>query len=466
MYAMDRKNEEHHHHDNDDIPSSPSLSLSSTTDDSYNYDPYDDYDPTAAALNVQYDMESDFSIDESLAQLPLDIYDDLPLTSSSSEIEEIYANDDSYDTEGTSSGPVVIDDQSPILRGLNDNQADAVTKPIRCITRVIAGPGSGKTRVLTNRIAYLLQQNSRDKILGLTFSRKAANEMQERLHKLIEEQERLFPSKRRSYIDEEFIGTNGNDANTEGALRRVTLGTFHSVCSKILRWNGDYLASLPAILNDMSKSPTSNTNIVLNGMFHISDPRENLRTLREILEEYQINLNNEKNVKLDDIMKVIDSIKVQLFAGENPFDKLSGVDTASRKVVIARQVYYRYREKFLSSNCLDFDDLLYLTRELLTHRPEVRTRLQSRWDHIVVDEYQDTSIVQIDLIKLLTTDSLFVVGDADQSIYAWRGAYAESLFDFAKEFHEFSRDGVFTVYLMENYRYCDLCMCTRVHVNL
>ena len=413
-----------------------------------NYDPYDDYDANAAALNVQYDMDADLPIDDTLSQL--DIYDSpSQIIPSFDGIEEEY-QDDVYSAE-TALQPVVIDEHSPILRGLNSNQVDAVTKPMYCVTRVIAGPGSGKTRVLTNRIAYLLQQNSRDRILAVTFTRKASNEMQERLHKLIEEQEAFAPSKRRSYIEEEFIDSDGSQTATKEAIRRAMLGTFHSVCTKILRWNGEYLASLPSIQDDMSKSPNPN-NIVLDGNFHISDPRENIRTLKETLEEYNINIHEEKNIKIDDIVKLINFCKARLYSGENPFDT-SRVGFVSKTMEITKKIYYRFREKFLSTNSLDFDDLIYLARELLVQHPDVRTRLQKRWQHIFVDEYQDTSVVQVELIQLLTTNSLFVVGDADQSIYAWRGAYVESLYDFADKFKQFSAEGVSTVYLMENYRY-------------
>jgi DNA helicase II / ATP-dependent DNA helicase PcrA len=106
----------------------------------------------------------------------------------------------------------------------------------------------------------------------------------------------------------------------------------------------------------------------------------------------------------------------------------------------------------LAANTLDFDDLLYLSRELLLVRPDVQSNLQRRWQHIFVDEYQDTSEVEVDLIKMLSVNSLFVVGDADQAIYTWRGAHVESLYDFEHIFKSHHGDGVSTVYLMENYR--------------
>jgi DNA helicase II / ATP-dependent DNA helicase PcrA len=156
-------------------------------------------------------------------------------------------------------------------------------------------------------------------------------------------------------------------------------------------------------------------------------------------------------LKLDHITKSISSCKAMLYSGKDPFIVRNG-EHVPKLMEITTKIYYRFREKLLSSNSLDFDDLIYLTRELLLMNDTIRTRLQQRWQHIFVDEYQDTSQVQVELIKLLTTNSLFVVGDADQSIYAWRGAHAESLYDFEDVFKGYNINGVSTVYLMENYR--------------
>jgi superfamily I DNA/RNA helicase len=211
------------------------------------------------------------------------------------------------------------------------------------------------------------------------------------------------------------------------------------------------LSSLPSVVSDISNAKAS--NIFLDSNFHISDPREQTRILKETLEEYNISMTRYPNVKLDMIIKTISSCKAMLYMGENPFVPPKKNEIQTDQMKITTTIYYRFREKFLSTNSLDFDDLIFLTRELLLNYEDVRYRLQRRWQHIFVDEYQDTSTVQVELIKLLTTNSLFVVGDADQSIYAWRGAYAESLYDFEHVFKDFSPDGVATVYLMENYRY-------------
>lgn len=344
----------------------------------------------------------------------------------------------------------VVDATSPILAGLNPSQIEAVTQPMASVTRVVAGPGSGKTRVLTSRIAWLLQQNTRDRILGVTFTRKASGEMQERLHRLLAEQEQTTPTATTASRPEVVQETVGDaTASTPVGLDRVTLGTFHSICAKILRWNGDHLASLPSVIDDMSKSPSAP---VLDGNFNIADQGEQVRIVKECLAEYNIDL-KPYDLKPLQVLNTVSQFKRMLSKGENPFAEPKDTTTYELRVVqITQKVYYRCREKLLSTNCIDFDDLIYLTRELLLVNDDLRSRLQNRWNHVLVDEYQDTSQTQMDLIKLLTDRSLFVVGDADQSIYSWRGAHVGSLSDFANDFRQYHTDGVSTVYLMENYR--------------
>lgn len=313
-----------------------------------------------------------------------------------------------------------------ILRELNPSQVQAVTQPMATVTRVVAGPGSGKTRVLTSRIAYLLQCDPQCRVLAVTFTKKAAGEMLERLRTLLEED--------------------------QTGLDRVTLGTFHSVCAKILRWNGDRLATLPSVQQDMSKSYSSNTT-TLDGGFAIIDEGAQIRILRECIEEAEIDL-NDHNLKIKPILTTLGRCKAKLAQGGDPFHANStrGKDKfVSPTMQVVGMIYYQYRERLLTTNCLDFDDLIYLTRELLLTHPDVREHLQRRWPHVLVDEFQDTSRSQIDLVKLLTSSSLLVVGDADQSIYSWRGAHVTSLSDLEKEF-EHHLGGVETIYLMENYR--------------
>jgi DNA helicase II / ATP-dependent DNA helicase PcrA len=418
------------------IPKAFPTDVKSTVSNDIYDDPYEDHAMSAAAAFT--DFESSEADLESEYNSQLDGYD----LSQQLETPAIYEENEWTDNANHT---IPVDVNSPILRGLNPNQLEAVTKPLHSVTRVIAGPGSGKTRVLTNRIAWLLQQNSQDRILAVTFTRKAAGEMQERVHKMLVEQEQFTAMSSPSSSAEEFTG---EAKPVPSDLRRVTLGTFHSVCTKILRWNGDYLATLPSVQADLARSSTP---IVLDKDFNIMDPPEQKRIVKELLEEYKINILSE-NVKLEEILRRLSSSKMMFASGKNPFERKEGEAKLPRAMQITETIYNRFREKTLQSNSLDFDDLLCLSRELLLVRPDVRSSLQHRWRHIFVDEYQDTSQIQVELIQLLSVDSLFVVGDADQSIYAWRGAHVESLYDFEHVFKDHHRDGVSTVYLMENYR--------------
>ena len=311
------------------------------------------------------------------------------------------------------------------LEGLNEAQMEAVTATIPSITRVVAGPGAGKTRVLTCRILHLLRSEGSGRILAVTFTKKAADEMQTRLNKMYEQlkQDRGLP------VPTDDYGPHGID--------RVTLGTFHSVCSKILRWNGQQLALLPTIQEAMAES-TNATN--LDGAFAILDQGDQLRLVKQLLKAEGIDLSKEKKtVKALTILNCFPKLK----AGEVDAKQIRR-NPAMR---IADLIFPQYREHLYANNALDFDDLIFLTRELLETREEIRESMQRRWRHMLVDEFQDTSKLQLELVKLLSGKSLLVVGDADQSIYSWRGAHVESMVDFDTEF-----PGTETVYLMENYR--------------
>lgn len=330
--------------------------------------------------------------------------------------------------------------------GLNEAQCQAVTQPLTAISRVVAGPGSGKTRVLTCRIAHILNQTRRDRILAVTFTRKAAGEMQQRLEKLLVAQQQGNQDDN----DSNDIVQEGIDANTRAvppALYRVTLGTFHSVCAKILRWNGDLLSALPSISREMSNSPNETA---IDGSFVIIDQSEQMRLVKECLTEANIKLTDFKDIRPFNVVGAIGKAKSKYAMGEDPF-KPERNRSIPPILKIASKVYPRYVQKMLSTNCLDFDDLILLARELLMTHADVRENLQRRWPHVLIDEFQDTSKTQMDLVKLLTSSSLFVVGDADQSIYSWRGAHVGSLMDLEDDFRDHP-GGVQTVYLMENYR--------------
>jgi DNA helicase-2/ATP-dependent DNA helicase PcrA len=359
-------------------------------------------------------------------------------------IEDLQQNDNPEDTVFD------YDPDNAILKDLNPSQIKAVTQLPNTVMRVIAGPGSGKTRVLTCRMAHLLVEASRrDRILGVTFTRKAAGEMQERLVHLIEKVVKQQDNGILSAVaSEDEIQLEGDvdmaDVKAQQLLQRVTLGTFHSICAKILRWNGDLLATLPSLVKAMPRG------VNLDGAFAVIDEAGQLRLLRDCLNETNIDL-EAFNLKPKPLLSLLSDCKAQLAVGANPFEQTTNSKPLSRPKQIAQKVLPLYQEKLVGHNCLDFDDLIYFTRELLQENRDVRERLQRYWKHVLIDEFQDTSRTQMDIVKLLTTDSLFIVGDADQSIYSWRGAHVGSLHDFEDEYQDIP-GGVQTVYLMENYR--------------
>lgn len=350
---------------------------------------------------------------------------------------------------GQASNPTSL--QPAFLQGLNSNQCQAVTQPLHSITRVVAGPGSGKTKVLTCRIAYLLQQDPLARILGVTFTRKAAAEMQHRLERLLSSPE-SSNADMAAAVDSDGISENSDltiEENPQNlklvrapGLERVTLGTFHSVCARILRMGGELLCTLPSVTRDTIMVPNK---VLLDSNFVIIDEGEQLRLIREFMPADPL-----AEIKPVTILNAISRVKSLLARGIDPFsgkDKENGLRYDTRTIALIREIYMKYREHLFTSNSLDFDDLIEMTRELLFENTDIRQRLHNRWTHILVDEFQDTSQTQIELVKLLTTRSLFVVGDADQSIYSWRGAHAFSLQDLSNEF-----ESIDTVHLTENYR--------------
>ncbi|EED93495.1 UVRD/Rep like helicase [Thalassiosira pseudonana CCMP1335] len=325
---------------------------------------------------------------------------------------------------------------SIITEGLNPSQMEATLRPRYSITRVIAGPGAGKTKVLTCRIAHLLLSCEsegaghangihssylyREGILAVTFTKKAAMEMERRLTELVATSTQQLP------------------------VEQTTVGTFHSVCSKILRKN-QFVQTL-------------------DGSFNILDQSDQLRILKDVLKEHHIELKSSSaggggrndDIRPITVLNAISLMNTELAILSTPHNSIKKDDEDSSKKMsrkvrqIVTQIRVPFQKVKYSQNSVDFDDLILLTRELLLNHPEVREILHRRWRHILVDEFQDTSQVQLDLVRLLTTNSLFVVGDGDQSIYSWRGASPESMSDFEVAFHD--QMHVKSVYLMENYR--------------
>ncbi|WP_173195934.1 DNA helicase PcrA [Geobacter sp. SVR] len=280
-----------------------------------------------------------------------------------------------------------------LLKHLNPPQKEAVLYGEGPLL-ILAGAGSGKTRVITNRIAHLiLERGVRPwNILAVTFTNKAAKEMAERVRKL----------------------------SSHGDLPLIA--TFHSACGRILRREIHHLG--------------------FDSSFAIYDDRDSERLLKDILRELDL---DEKRFSPTAVGARIDDYKNRgLFPEE--IDPVAAGDIYNAKII---QIYAAYQERLRKCNALDFGDLLIQTVRLLSEFPEVRRYYQERFQWILVDEYQDTNPVQYHLIRLLAGErrNLCVVGDDDQSIYSWRGADIRNILEFEKDF-----PGVKIVRLEQNYR--------------
>jgi DNA helicase-2/ATP-dependent DNA helicase PcrA len=279
-----------------------------------------------------------------------------------------------------------------ILERLNPAQREAVEAPDGP-TLVVAGPGSGKTRVLTHRVAYLIEQRGvrPHRIMAVTFTNKAAREMKERLHAL------LGPE----------------------ILRQITIGTFHAICVRILRREAE--------------------NLPYDRDFVIYDDGDQLSLIRQCLRELNL---DDSDFAPRTILNAISRAKSQLIA------PAEYVPARYEHEAVAR-VYQRYQRLLLANNALDFDDLLMVTVRLLRANKEVLGKYQSQYEHILVDEFQDTNVAQYVILKLLAgrRRNLYVVGDEDQSIYAWRGADFRNVQRFRDDYKD-----VRVVLLEQNYR--------------
>lgn len=265
---------------------------------------------------------------------------------------------------------------------------------------IIAGAGSGKTRVLTIRIAYLMQQGiDAFNILSLTFTNKAAREMKKRIS--------------------DIVGS--------GEAKNLWMGTFHSVFARILRSEADKLGY-----------PSN---------FTIYDSQDSLRAISGIIKEMQL----DRDVyKPKQVLGRISNFKNSLITVKAYFNdkELQEADAMSKKPRMG-ELYEKYVEKCFKSGAMDFDDLLLKTNELLTRFPEVLAKYQNRFRYIMVDEYQDTNHSQYLIVRALSDkfQNICVVGDDAQSIYAFRGANINNILNFQKDY-----EGVKTFKLEQNYR--------------
>lgn len=268
-----------------------------------------------------------------------------------------------------------------LIEGLNERQKEAVLHTEGPLL-ILAGAGSGKTRVLTHRIAYLIEEKGifPGNILAITFTNKAANEMKERVDYLL-----------------------------DGNIDDIWMGTFHSVCVRILRRNID--------------------KIGYDRSFSIYDRDDQITVVKECIKD----LNLSKDMyKERSVLSVISSLKDKM-TDPDTYINQNYSDYYSRNV---GEIYALYEKKLKANNALDFDDLIIKTVELLKSNPDVLDYYQRKFKYIFVDEFQDTNKIQYKLVELISEryKNICVVGDPDQSIYGWRGADISNILDFEKDF--------------------------------
>lgn len=293
-----------------------------------------------------------------------------------------------------------------ILSGLNPPQEEAV-KTLSGPVLVLAGAGSGKTKVLTHRIANLIAHGVRpDQILAVTFTNKAAKEMRSRLWRLLA-----------SHQEDNILSEN----EPSNSFMRY-MGTFHGICVRLLHI--EYAAA------------------GVDRNFTIYDSEDQLTLIRRIMRS--MNLTNDKNVTPKNVQGLISYFQNR---GMKPADARREAIYPNQK--ITAEIYEHYEREKNAAAALDFDDLLTKTADLFENNPEVRAKWQSRFRHILIDEYQDTNAVQYKLIKLLVNEerNICVVGDDWQSIYSWRGADFTNILNFERDF-----PGAKVIKLEQNYR--------------
>lgn len=324
------------------------------------------------------------------------LFDDLSLPDSFRRLDGVRADPHAPGRDG--SAEQALTDLSDLVDGLNPPQRDAVEHRGSPLL-IVAGAGSGKTRVLTRRIAHLLRSGEATpgEILAITFTNKAAAEMKERV--------------------QELVGP---------AARSMWVSTFHSACVRILRREA--------------------TAVGLKSSFTIYDSADSLRLITTIAKDLE--LDTKKNAPRA-LASRISSLKNELVdpidyadqaeSAKNPFEK-----TLSR-------IYTNYTERLRQANAVDFDDLIGLTVQLLRENPAIRENYRRRFRHVLVDEYQDTNPAQYALVRELVGEDpradLTVVGDSDQSIYAFRGATIRNIVEFEQDF-----PSARTIVLEQNYR--------------
>jgi len=283
-----------------------------------------------------------------------------------------------------------------IMEKLNSKQIEAVTA-INGPILIIAGPGSGKTRVLTQRVAYLIEQGTpAENILAVTFTNKAAEEMKGRIKSLL-------------------------SLNAKKDFKLPTLGTFHAICAKILRIEAAHIG--------------------YTRDFSICDDRDSLNLIKKCFKE--INL-SEDQFNPSSIQNAISAAKNELM-DENQY----AAQAQDFFPLIVSKIYSLYQNKLKENKSLDFDDLIMKVVKIFQAKKEILEKYQERFKYILIDEYQDTNHAQYTLINLLAKKyrNLFVIGDDSQNIYSWRGADFRNLLNFEKDYPDAK-----VILLEQNYR--------------
>ncbi|MBR3138271.1 UvrD-helicase domain-containing protein [Candidatus Saccharibacteria bacterium] len=290
-----------------------------------------------------------------------------------------------------------------ILEGLNPQQKEAV-ETLSGPVLILAGAGSGKTKTLTHRIANLIAHGVQPShILAVTFTNKAANEMRGRLWSLLGHSEELSSQQ----VPRSFM---------------PYMGTFHGIAVKILRIEADIIG--------------------LDKNFVIYDTDDQVSLIRRIMKD--LKLTDNKQLKPKSIQSIISSEKNK---GNGPEEyEMTALYPSQRQIA---KIFHKYESEKRKAEALDFDDLLLYELELFARHPEIRKKWQEKFQHILIDEYQDTNVIQYNIVKLLTNDerNICVVGDDWQSIYSWRGADFTNILNFERDF-----PGAKVIKLEQNYR--------------
>lgn len=282
-----------------------------------------------------------------------------------------------------------------LFAALNPAQQEAVAA-VEGPVLVLAGPGSGKTRVLTHRVGHLIQDLDVApwRIMAVTFTNKAAREMKQRL------------------VEGGIL--------SEAQLNALTAGTFHGLCARILRQEIE-------VLGTYSRD------------FVIFDAGDQLTVVKEVLKRE--NISAERNPP--------QLLHSGISRAKNELITPAQYRPATYREELVQRVYEQYEAMLAANNALDFDDLIMKTHQLFSRHPEILRKYQAKYLYLMVDEFQDTNLAQYDLVKLLAGErrNLFVVGDEDQSIYSWRGADYRNVQRFREDFPEAR-----LIFLERNYR--------------